>query len=627
MIMADTLEELISQIKDRLDIVDVVSRQVVLKKQGNHYWGLCPFHKEKTPSFSVNPQLGIYKCFGCGEGGDALSFIMKTRNIEFMDLIKELANEFGLELPKSFKRNEDFKDLKQQMINATADAAEFYSLQLLHEQNPQIESVRTYLTKRGITKDIIKKFGLGVATKGHMVLYDKLKKDYSNDVLEKAGLILKDKDNKYIDRFRNRLIIPIQNENGDYVAFGARAIEDGQNPKYLNSSDSLIYNKSKLLYGLYTAKEAIKEQDSVILMEGYFDVISAQAHGIENAVASCGTSLTADHVKLLSRYTKSRKIFLSFDTDSAGQKATTRGAEIIKEVFGGLNNIKAFDESYISTSDDKYACEIRVISPPEGKDPDEFIRSVGAESYKQYMEHAPLLIDYRINSILKDKDNYKTPTEKGKFVKILVPVLREINNKIVRAEYVEMVAQSIGINSSILLKEVNSYKEQNDIEQNFVKNVTKSSTILQKAQKNLLSVFLVPESPLSFDLIKTEIGDTAFDDEKLIIVKSTIDKLTCTVNNVKELIEHLYTEFIKEPEMQSIVTELISISESYKNLNTHDFVNIIKENKNKITQCQREEEKEKLRNLYKNVNDDDAEALKIQMQLRDRINNRRKIND
>ena len=625
--MADTLEELISQIKDKLDIVDVVSEQVVLKKSGGHYWGLCPFHKEKTPSFSVNPQLGIYKCFGCGEGGDALSFIMKTKNVEFMDLIKELAEEFGLELPKTFKNGENSKDLKEQMINANARAVEFYSNRLLKEDTKSAQEVLKYLAKRGITKDIMKKFHLGLAPKNYADLYDDLRKDYSDEVLEKGGLILKGKDGKYVDRFRNRLIIPIQNEFGDFVAFGARAIEEGQNPKYLNSSDSMIYNKSKLLYGLYTAKDAIKEQDSVVLMEGYFDVISAQAHGIENAVASCGTSLTQEHVKLLSRYTKSRRIYLSFDTDSAGQKATDRGAEIIKEVFEGIGNIKSFDESYISTSDDKYACEIRVIAPPEGKDPDEFIRSVGAESYRQYMEHAPLLIDFQINNILKEKDNYKTPVEKGRYVKKIIPVLREIKNKIVRAEYTEMVAQAIGIDGKVLLREVNSFRDAQNVTENFVKNVTKNETIMEKAQKNLLSVFLVDNSPLSFDLIKTIIGDTAFEDETLIIVKSTIDKLTCTVNNVKELIEHLYTEFIENADIQKIVTDLISISEAYKNLNSQDFENIIKENINKIKQCQREREKERLRDLYKNVNDDDTEALKIQMQLRDKINNRRKIND
>ncbi len=625
--MADTLEELISQIKDRLDIVDVVSEQVVLKKSGNHYWGLCPFHKEKTPSFSVNPQLGIYKCFGCGEGGDALSFIMKTKNVEFMDLIKELAQEYGLELPKNLKKGEANKGLKEDMIAATSRAAEFYHNRLLRDDTKEAQEVLKYLTKRGITKDIIKKFNLGLAPKAYTDLYNDLKKDYSDEVLEKAGLILKGKEERYVDRFRHRLIIPIQNEFGDFVAFGARAIEEGQSPKYINSSDSLIYNKSKLLYGLYTAKDAIKEQDSVVLMEGYFDVISAQAHGIENAVAACGTSLTQEHVKLLSRYTKSRRIYLSFDTDAAGQKATDRGAEIIKEVFAGVGNIKMFDESYISTSDNKYSCEIRVICPPEGKDPDEFIRSVGAESYRQFMEHAPLLIDFQINSILKEKDNYKTPTEKAKYIRTIIPVLREIKNRIVRSEYTEMVAQAVGIDSKVLAREVNSFKEPKESAETFVKNVTKNETIYEKAQKNLLSVFLVPESPISFDIIKTIIGDTAFEDETLIIVKSTIDKLTCTVNNVKELIEHLYTEFIEKPELQKIVTDLISISESYKNLNSQDFENVIKENINKIKQCQREREKEKLRDLYNNVNNDDTEALKIQMQLRDKINNRRKMND
>ena len=625
--MADTMEELISQIKDRLDIVDVVSEQVVLKKSGNHYWGLCPFHKEKTPSFSVNPQLGIYKCFGCGAGGDALSFIMKTKNIEFMDLIKDLAQEFGLELPKNLRHGEASKDIKQQMMNACARAVEFYSDRLLKNSESTTENVLKYLAKRGISKDIIKKFHLGLAPKSYTALYDELKKDFSDEILEKANLIIPGKESRFIDRFRNRVIIPIQNEFGDFVAFGARAIEEGQSPKYLNSSDSLIYNKSKLLYGLYTAKDAIKEQDSVVLMEGYFDVISAQAHGIENCVAACGTALTQEHVKLLSRYTKSRKIYLSFDTDSAGQKATDRGAEIIKEVFEGVGNIKLFDESYISTSDDKYACEIRVISPPEGKDPDEFIRSVGAESYKQYMEHAPLLIDFQLNNILKDKDKYKTPVEKARFVKTIIPVLQEIGNKIVRAEYTEMVAQALDLDGKVLAREVNSFSQSTTVPESFVKNVTKNVSIMEKAQKNLLSVFLVPESPLSFDTIKTIIGDTAFENETLIIVKSTIDKLTCTVNNVKELIEHLYTEFIQNPELQMIVTDLISTSESYKNLSPKDFENIIKENINKINQCQREKEKEQIRNLYKNVNDDDTEALKIQMQLRDKINNRRKINE
>ena len=442
--------------------------------------------------------------------------------------------------------------------------------------------------------------------------------------MEKAGLIIKTREGEYIDRFRNRIIIPIQNEFGEYVAFGARAIEKDQQPKYLNSSDSLIYNKSKLLYGLYTAKDSIKNDDSVVLMEGYFDVISAQAHGIENAVASCGTSLTADHIKLLSRYTPSRRIYLSFDTDAAGQKATNRNAELIKEAFTGLGNIKQFDESYISTSNDKYSCEIRVIAPPEGKDPDEFIRSVGAESYREYMEHAPLLLDFQLNSIMKDKP--QTPIEKTKTVKEIIPLLQEINNEIVQSEYVRMIANTLNIDENALMREIKkSHRISSSPEKSVEKIVKKNISISEKAQKNLLSVFLVTDNHFSFEQIRQMIGDAPFTDETLINVKSTIDKLTCTVNNVKELIEKLYTAFVNEPETQKIITDLISISETFQNLDDNDFATVIIENINKIKECQAKKEQEQIRNLYKSANDNETEALKIQMQLRDKINNRLKL--
>lgn len=624
--MAGTWDELVQQIKDRLDIVDVVSEQVVLKKRGNNYWGLCPFHKDKNPSFCVTPSLGIYKCFSCGEAGDTLKFIMKTRNIEFKDLIIELADKFGLEVPSSHKQSDSgsIKEVKEQMLAATMVAAEIYHDLLLRNKTPNAQIALDYLMKRGIGTDIIKKFHIGIAPKSYTTLYDELRKDFSNDILEKSGLILKSEKGGYIDRFRNRVIIPIQNENGEFVAFGARALEKDQNPKYLNSSDSLIYNKSRLLYGLYTAKDSIKENDSVILMEGYFDVISSQAHGIGNCVASCGTSLTPDHVKLLSRYTKSRRIYLSFDTDSAGQKATARGAAVIKEVFAGLGNIKQFDESYVPAGDDKYSCEIRVIAPPEGKDPDEFVRSVGADAYKMYMESAPLFIDFQLNNILKNKDKYTTPQQKAQFVSTFIPILVEIKNKIIRSEYIEQVAQTIAVDPEALKTEIKNYERANlpQVER-IVRNVTKSKSVLQKAQKNLLSLFLVPDSHLTFTQINEMIGDVAFDDEILIIVKSTIDKLTCTVNNVKELIEHLYTEFVDNPQAQAILPELIAISEAYRGLPEEDFENVINETISKINQCIQTKEIEHIKKMYKGIDDDDPEALKIQIQLRDKIKKKR----
>lgn len=621
--MANSFEELVTQIKDRLDILDVVSQQVILKKNGSHYWGLCPFHKEKTPSFSVNPALGIYKCFGCGAGGDAITFIMKTQNKEFIEVVREYAEKLGLELPKTFHKSES-KELKDEMIRACAKAAEFYNLRLLMDKEPETLHVLDYLKNRGITKEIIEKYTLGIAPKAYAMFYKKFRHDFSEEAMEKAGLIIKTREGEYIDRFRNRAIIPIRNEFGEYVAFGARAVEKDQMPKYLNSSDSLIYNKSKILYGLYTAKDAIKNEDSVVLMEGYFDVISAQAHGIENAVASCGTALTPDHIKLLSRYTPSRKIYLSFDTDSAGQKATNRNATLIKEAFSGLGNIKQFDESYISTSNDKYSCEIRVIAPPEGKDPDEFIRSVGAESYKEYMQHAPLLIDFQLNNILKEKP--KTPIEKTKVVKEIIPLLMEIQNKIIQAEYVKMVSDALSVDEKALLSELKTASRTEIIKNSDVSKIVKKNIpISQKAQKNLLSVFLVTDNHFTLDEISRIIGDTPFTDETLINVKSTIDKLTCTVNNVKELIDKLYTTYVNEPEVQKLITDLISISESFQNLDETDFLTAIRENINKINDCQNEKEKEKIRNLYKSANDNETEALKIQMQLRDKINNRLKL--
>lgn len=613
-----TFEDIVSQIKDRLDIVDVVSKDVILKKSGGNYWGLCPFHKEKSPSFSVNPAKGIYKCFGCGEGGDSLSYLMKTRNMDFKDIIKELAGDFGLELPDSYSGVKN-KDVREQMIKACTKAAEYYQHALFATSDAQ--TALSYLNNRGIDEKIIKRYSLGFAKKDINHLYKALKDTFSNEILEKAGLILKTEKGDYIDRFRGRIIIPVQDENGDIVAFGARAIEEGQNPKYLNSSDSLIYNKSKLLYGLYFAKDAIKQSDSVIVMEGYFDVISAQAHGIENCVASCGTSMTYEHIKLISRYSKSRKIYLAFDTDSAGIRATQRGAQIIKEAFTGLGNIKQFDENYSDSSNNKYACEIRVITPPEGKDPDEFIRNSGAEAYFKYLEHAPLLIDFQIDQVLKKRHDAKTPSEKSKLVNEIIPVLAEIENKIIRSEYAKMVSASLNVDENAIMSEINKFGSNiRAIVQHADPIVTKTSNIAEKAQKNLLSLFLVNETPLSFQELSEMLETSVFEDETLINVKTTIDKLICSVNNVKALIEKLYITFAQDEEKKAIVTDLICISETFNTLSKKDFISIVDENIRKIEEFRIRHEHTQMRNLYKDVNDNDNEALKVQMQLRDKIN-------
>lgn len=616
--MTQTFEEALSQIKSQMDIVDIVSEEVVLKKKGSNYWGLCPFHGEKTPSFSVNAERGFFKCFGCGVGGDAITFLMKIHNWDYMQTIKYLAERYNVELPEYNGDGGKHKEERTLMTEACKKAVEFYQDILL--SSPSDNIAVKYLNKRDITPAIISKFSLGLSLKEPNMLYNKLKRDYDDSILEKAGLILKSNQGRYVDRFRNRIIIPIQNEQGEYIAFGARAIEEGQNPKYLNSSDSPIYNKSRILYGLYTAKEAIKQEDSVVIMEGYFDVISAQAHGIHNAIASCGTSMTLEHVKMLSKYTRSRRIYLSFDTDLAGQNATKRGGELIKSAFSGLGNIKQFDESHISTNDDKYACEIRVVSPPEGKDPDEFIRSSGAEAFKSYIEHAPLLLDFELNQLLKKKNEVTTPQEKSELVKEILPVLNDVQNPIIQSEYVKIVATALSLDDKALQQDVKKASRTDFIvpEVSSV-NVTKSSPIEEIAQKNLLSLFLVNVSPYSTDMISGRIKSVNFTNKTLIIVKDTIDKLINTVNNVSDLTNKLYIEFSQNQEIKSLITDLICISETFNNLKEAEFDAIIRENIETLEKCRLNEEHLQMKKLYQEANDDETESLKVQMQLRDKI--------
>lgn len=629
-----TYQDVVTQIKDRLDIVDVISKHVILKKSGGNYWGCCPFHNEKTPSFSVSPAKQIYKCFGCGEGGDVLSFLMKINNQSFHEVVKEQADILGIELPSSFEKTNDNKDIKEQIYACMKDAAEFYKKTLLENKTSPAYS---YISKRGITDENIDVYLLGFAPNSYDALQKFLKVKYAEDIQEKAGLIIKRENGQgFVDRFRNRITIPIFDDKGNIVAFGARAIEEGQNPKYLNSPETIVYNKSHVLYGLYQAKEAVKEQDSIVIMEGYFDVISAQVNGVKNAVGACGTALTDSHVKLISRYTQSRRIFLAFDTDKAGQTATKRGAEVIKEAFSGLGNIKQFDESFSSMteSSDRYSCELRVVVPPEGKDPDEFIRENGAEAYALVLSQAPLLVDFQIESVLKSYKKGMTPVEKSAIVKEVIPYLAEISNNIVRGEYVKIVSSRLEIEETGLQNELkrtlnsgmgDTYSPKPKKNNQLAPIVKKSLNISEKAQKNLLSMYLINESTYSIQTLNNILKDVEYTNNTLIIVKDTIDKLSGRVNNVKELIETLYTEFAEDYAVKDIITDLIYLSDSFKNLSDKDFKIAINENIETIKAFKEKEIKSHIRSQYKEVNDDDIKAIEKQIQLKELLKNKNKL--
>ena len=623
--MVNTYEEAVAQIKERLDIYDVVSKYVALKKAGSNYVGLCPFHQDKNPSMSVSPSKGIFKCFSCGASGDALSFIIQIEKKDFKEVIQELAEKFGIELPKTFSGgNVQYKSIKTDMIKACERAVQFYTKTLFNSSDAT--TARTYLKSRDINDDIIQEYGLGFAPNKYTDLYNYLKADFSTEVLEKAGLILKGKNNDWIDRFRNRVIIPIRNENGEYVAFGARTLEKDNPAKYLNSSESLIYNKSKILYGLYYAKDEIKRQDGVIVMEGYFDVISAQAHGVKNCVASCGTALTPEHVKLLSRYTDSKRIYLSFDSDGAGQKATQKGAGVIKEVFQGLGTIKQYDEGHMGRSSDRYSCEIRVVSQTGGKDPDEFIRTFGPEEFQKCVKSAPLLLDYMFDGVLRQRSSATTPQAKAELANEAIKIIKDIDNKIIQSEYVKTLSSALAVDEKAIEAELKKYS---NVVEEYVPQapkrqiVTKSLQISQKAQKNLLSVFLSDVNPISFSELKEIIPQDVITDETLIIVKNTIDKITCTINNVRELKEQLFTSFIGNEVLTNTITDLVYMSETFNGLDTEsDFRQTVREIISRLKRLNREVEMEEMRKIYTTVNDDEIEALKVQMQLRDEIKSR-----
>lgn len=616
-------QDVLAEIKNRLDVVDVVSEHVLLKKSGKNYWGLCPFHKEKTPSFSVNPDKGIFKCFGCGAGGDSLSFLMKLNNTSFYETLTELAQKFGLEMPKFGGQSSEKTELKNQIYELNKAAAEFYNDLLLN--SPEAQKAKEYLLNRGMDEDIIRNFKLGFAPKQYDGLINHLLEKYKAnfELLDKAGLVSKKSDGKgYLDRFRNRIIVPIQDEKGNYIAFGARALEEGQNPKYLNSPETPVYNKSRTLFALYQAKDSIKENDSVILMEGYFDVISAHVHGLTNVVATSGTALTEYHLKMIARYTDSRRIYLAFDADDAGVSATSRGAEIIKSVFGGLGHIKQFDENYTSSSgiNNRTVCEIRVINIPTGKDPDEFIKTEGIDAYKKLINNAPLLLDFQINEIIKSRGETTSPQAKANLIKEIIPILSEIKNSIVRNEYVKLISERLDVEEEALSMEVKkSLQNKVRTEKQEVQLLTKKKIDRQVlAQKNLLSLYFLDEEKISATFVNNYLKEINFLDPVYLLIKTEVEKIIHKVGSKEEMTEELFAGFANNEEAKQAIVDIIFSLDDKKCLDERLIKQFISENAF-ILQNLSSKEQEELRANYKTTKSDDLSSLQLQYKVKELI--------
>lgn len=417
-------EELVEEIRSKNDIVDVISSYVRLQKKGSSYFGLCPFHNEKSPSFSVSRQKQMYYCFGCGAGGNVFTFLMEYENYSFVEALKYLADRAGVELPEPEYSGEAKKraDIKAILLEINKAAAQYFYVQLLR---PQGGHALTYLKDRKLSDDTIKAFGLGYSNKYSDDLYKYLKsKGYKDDMISQAGLISIDEKYGVHDKFWNRVMFPIMDVNSRVIGFGGRVMGDAK-PKYLNSPETIIFDKSRNLYGLNRARKSRKPY--FLLCEGYMDVISLHQAGFTNAVASLGTALTPGHAALIKRYVN--EVYLTYDSDEAGTKAALRAGPILREV--GIT--------------------AKIIRMEPYKDPDEFIKNLGAEAFEERIQKARNGFMFSLEILERDYD-MTSPEGRTDFMKEAARKLTEFDEEIERNNYIDAVAGTYHVGSEDLKK-------------------------------------------------------------------------------------------------------------------------------------------------------------------------------
>ena len=419
-------DDLIEEIRSRSDIVDVISPHVKLTKKGSTYFGLCPFHNEKSPSFSVTPSKQMYYCFGCGQGGNVFTFIMKYENMTFTEAVKYLADKAGVSLPEQEYSAEEKKkaDIKSKLLEIHKEAAMYYYHLLRSEKG---QRAYEYLKGRGLSDETIKNFGLGYSSNYSDDLYRYIKsKGYTDDVLKESGLFTFSEKGVY-DKFNNRVMFPIMDINNRVIGFGGRVMGDGK-PKYLNSPETILFDKSRNLYGMNIARSSKKR--GILICEGYMDVISLHQAGFDNAVASLGTAHTPRQASLIKRYTD--EVYLTFDSDGAGVMAALRAIPMLKA--SGLN--------------------IKVIDMRPHKDPDEFIKALGAEEYQKRIDKARNSFMYEIDK-MKESMDITEPEQKAKFYGNVAKKLLEFSDELERNVYIDAVSEEFMIPKDSLIKSVN----------------------------------------------------------------------------------------------------------------------------------------------------------------------------
>ncbi len=509
-------DELIDEIKNKNDIVDIISQYVVLKRSGRNFFGLCPFHKEKSPSFSVSPDKQIFHCFGCGVGGNVFHFVSKIENISFKESLETLADKAGIELPM-LENDVDSKlvALKSKVYEINKCAAEFYHENLY---KPTAKPAQEYVKKRKLDNNTLKSFLIGYSGNFNELYMLLKQKGYTEEEILASSLVNKTPDGKYIDRFRKRLMFPIQDVRGRVIAFGGRVLDDSK-PKYINSPENIVYSKGRHLYGLNVAKKY--ENKKIIIVEGYMDAVSLHQRGIHNAVASLGTAMTEAQGRLLRK--SSEQIVIGYDSDGAGQAATQRGLEILQSL----------------------GCDVRVLQIDGAKDPDEFVVKYGPERFGKQVEKAISLVEYKVKVLSKNL-NLEIANDKIKFLKEIAKVLSRIENDIEKEVYIDKIAKEYVISKEAIYAEINKLENMNNkgskiLERAKPKLEIKENNIIdeQTDKREKLVIYLLINYPeKSYNIIKKNIGIADFKSEQnQNIVKKLYEELEKGNSNINNIID------------------------------------------------------------------------------------------
>jgi len=458
-------ENILNEIQDKCDIVEVISGYITLKPSGRNFKACCPFHHEKTPSFVVSPDKQIYHCFGCNSGGNVFNFLKEYEKIDFIDAVKMLAEKTGVKLPE-YKNSDDQEASIVSTLYSVNDIAANYYCDFLENKGSSSEP-KKYIAKRGLDASVIKKFRIGYADSSWKALLEYLSvRGVKQDTALKAGLVTKGKDNSCYDLFRNRVIFPIFDARNRAIGFGARVMDETL-PKYINSPETAIYKKGQHLYGLNFAKACIKEKNFAIITEGYLDVITCHQYGANNAIASLGTALTTEQIRLLKRYT--HNVVMLYDSDQAGEMASLRGLDLFLEE--DMN--------------------VKIATLEKGHDPDSFLRKFGKEKFDEAIKRSKSLFTYKLD-ILQNRFNSTEPESKAETIKEMLSTINRVRNAVIKAEYIKLLAQELSVKEDAIweeLKKVKTRPERNRAASDERRAIVKSIDI-SPAEKILARLML-----------------------------------------------------------------------------------------------------------------------------------------